>query len=175
MRCPNCSAQISDSDVICLECGCETVSGRPMRWHLFLVHLGLWIAGLVCIALGVGNMVGVQYLIQGMPPGAVYDVFPALTYIDFVYGLLLVGVGILFFLCRARLRSFKKRAPLLLNLAYAALIVLAAVYSVVSSTVVGTPASRLVGVNEIASVVGMAVGVSLNAAYYKKRDFLFEP
>ena len=174
MRCPNCSTQISDSDVICLECGCETISGLSMRWHLFLVHLGLWIAGLVSIALGIVNMVGFQYLVQGMPPGAVYDVFPALTYIDFVYGLLLVGVGILFFLCRARLRSFKKRAPLLLNLAYAALIVLAAVYSVVSSTVFGTPASRLVGVNEIASLVGMAVGVSLNTAYYKKRIFLFD-
>ena len=175
MRCPNCSAQISDSDVICLEFGWETIPGVARRWHRFLVHLGLWIAGLVSIALGIVNMVGFQYLVQGMPPGAVYDVFPALTYIDFVYGLLLVGVGILFFLCRARLRSFKKRAPLLLNLAYAALIVLAAVYSVVSSTVVGTPASRLVGLNVLASVVGMIVGVSLNAAYYKKRDFLFGP
>ena len=174
MRCPNCSAQISDSDVICLECGCETISGLSMRWHLFLVHLGLWIAGLVSIALGIVNMVGFQYLVQGMPPGAVYGVVPALTYIDFAYGLLLIGLGALFIVCRFRLRSFRKHAPLLLNLTYAALIVLAAVYSVVSSLAVGTPANRLVGVNEIASLVGMAVGVSLNTASYKKRIFLFD-
>lgn len=174
MRCPNCAAQIPDSDIICLECGCETISGLSMRWHLFLVHLGLWIAGFVSIALGIVNMVGFQYLVQGMPPGAVYTVVPALTYIDFVYGLLLIGLGALFIVCRFRLRGFKKHAPLLLNVTYAGLIVLAAVYSVVSSLAVGTPTSRLVGVNEIASVAGMVIGVGLNTAYFKKRSFLFD-
>ena len=174
MRCPNCSAQIKDADLICLSCGCETVSGLSMRWHLFLTHLGLWIAGFLSIALGIGNMVGVQYLVQRIPPGAVYDTIPALTYIDFVYGLLLIGLGALFIVCRFRLRSFKKHAPLLLNFTYAALIVLAAVYSVVSSLALGTPANRLVGVNEIASIVGMLLGVGLNTAYFKKRAFLFD-
>ena len=174
MRCPNCAAEIGDGDLICLSCGCETVSGLSMRWYLFLTHLGLWIAGFVSIALGIANMVGIQYLVQGFPPGAVYDTFPPLTYIDFVYGLLLIGLGVLFILCRFRLRSFKKHAPLLLNVTYAALILLAAVYSVVSSLAVGTPASRLVGVNEIASIAGMLLGVGLNTAYFKKRAFLFD-
>ena len=173
MRCPNCAAEITGKDIICLSCGCETVSGQSMRWHLFLVHLGLWIAGFLSIALGIVNMVGLQYLVQGMPPGAVYDAVPALTYIDFAYGLLLIGLGVLFIVCRFRLRSFQKHAPLLLNLTYAALVLVAAVYSAVSSLAVGTPASRMVGVNEIASVAAMLIGVSLNAAYYKKRDFLF--
>ena len=53
MRCPNCSAQISDSDVICLECGCETISGLSMRWHLFLVHIALWVVGVCLILLGI--------------------------------------------------------------------------------------------------------------------------
>ena len=173
MRCPNCSAAVSDSNVICPECGCETISGLPMRWHLFLVHLGLFVFGVGLILMGILILVGIQYLVQGLIPGTVYGRFVALNIIDVVYGVVLILLGVLCFFIRGWLAAFRKKGVAALYCVYAAAIVCSVLYSVLSSWAVGTPAGRLFGLTELAPLVGMAAGVALNALYYKKRGFLF--
>ena len=173
MRCPNCSAEISDADVICLGCGCETVSGLSMRWHLFLAHLGLYVFGVGLILMGILILVGMQYLAQGLVPGAVYGSFVTLNILDVIYGVLLIALGVLCFFTRSWLAAFRRKGPMALYCVYAGAIACAVLYSVLSSWAVGTPANRLFGLRELAPLAGMAAGVALNAVYYKKRDFLF--
>ena len=173
MRCPNCHAEIKDADLICLDCGCETVSGKSMRWHLFLVHLGLIVFGVGLILMGILILTGMPYLLQGMAPGAVYSQFVTLNVIDVVYGLLLVLLGVMCFLTRSWLASFRRKGLLGLYIVYAAAIICSVLYSVLSSWAVGTPADRLFGLMELSPLIGMAAGVALNAIYYRKRDFLF--
>ena len=156
MRCPNCSAEITDKDIICLSCGCETVSGLSMRWHLFLVHIALWVVGACLVLLGILLLSGMQYLAQGMAPGAVYGQFVALCIIT-----------------RFRLNAFRKNGPRTLYFTHALIALCTVAYSILSSIAVGTPASRLVGFAEIGSLAGMILGVYLHVLYYKKRDYLF--
>ena len=173
MRCPNCSAQIKDADLICLSCGCETVSGLSMRWHLFLVHIALWVVGACLALLGIFLLSGMQYLLQGMAPGAVYAQFVALNIIDVVYGVLLILLGVLCIVTRFRLAGFRKNGPRTLYVAHALIALCTVAYSILSSLAVGTPASRLIGFTEIGSLAGTILGVYLHTVYYKKRDFLF--
>lgn len=173
MRCPNCSDEISDANVICLSCGCETISGLPMRWHLLLVHAVLWIAAVGLMLMGILILVGMQYLVRGLAPGAVYGSFVALNIIDVVYGVVLILLGVLCIFTRGWLAAFRRKGLFALYFVYAAVIVCSVLYSVLSSWAVGTPANRLFGLTELAPLIGMAVGVALNVFYYKKRDFLF--
>ncbi|MBR4132427.1 MAG: hypothetical protein IKT99_05565 [Oscillospiraceae bacterium] len=173
MRCPNCSAEITDKDIICLSCGCETVSGLSMRWHLFLVHIALWVVGACLVLLGILLLSGMQYLAQGMAPGAVYGQFVALNIIDVVYGIVLILLGVLCIITRFRLNAFRKNGPRTLYVTHALIALCTVAYSILSSIAVGTPASRLVGFAEIGSLAGMILGVYLHVLYYKKRDYLF--
>ena len=166
MQCPYCAAEIDAGDVVCPACHLSVEDGLPMNWYRFLTRTGLWIACAGTILLGIMTMVGVPYLMQHIAPGAMYDNFPPLVVMDFVYGAVLIVLGILCIVARFRLADFKRSGPRMVSILYALIILSSAVYSAVSGSVVAGNGRILVGLTEISSVLGMIAGVALNVIQY---------
>ena len=173
MQCPYCAAAIDADSVVCPKCRVSVEDGQPMRWYRFLTDIGLWVAGIGTVFLGILTMIGIPYLLQRIAPGTMYDNFPPLVVMDFVYGAVLIALGILCIVARFRLAAFQKNAPRLLYLTYALVILSSVVYSAASGWVIAGGKARLFGLTELSSVAGMLAGVALNMIYFSKRKHLF--
>ena len=174
MQCPYCGAEIADESVVCPACRVSVEDGLPMNWYRFLTGMILWIAGIGTVLLGIMTMIGIPYLMQRIAPGTMYDAFPPLVVMDFVYGAVLIALGILCIVARFRLADFKRNAPRMVCVLYALIVLSSAVYSAASGFVVSGGKAPLVGLSEISSVLGMVAGVVLNAIYFRKRIHLFD-
>ena len=173
MQCPYCAAKIPGERVVCPACHVCVEDGTPMKWYSFLTGPGLWIAGILTGILGILTMVGIPYLIQGYAPGMIYDRFPPLVVMDFVYGAVLIALAAAFITARYRLAAFRQNGPRLLYLAYALVILASVIYSAASGYVASGGTAPLVTLTEISSVLGMLAGVALNVVYFSKRKHLF--
>lgn len=173
MHCPKCASNVPEGRPVCPNCGAALDPGLPMKWYRFLITAGLWIAGIGTIILGIATMLGVPYMLQGLIPGAIYDAFHPLVFLDSAYGLILIVLGVMFILTRFRLTAWRTNGPRTLYCTYALVIVSSLIYSAVCSWVIGTPASQLVGLNELSSIAGMIAGITLNVIYFNKRKHLF--
>ena len=173
MQCPYCAAKIKAEDVVCPECHVSVEDGLPMKWFHFLTGPGLWIAGVGTFFLGVLTMIGIPYLMQGRYPGMMYDSFPPLVVMDFVYGAVLMGLGVLCVVARFRLLGFKRNGPRMVCILYALIILSSVVYSAASGYVVSGGKAILIGLPELGSLLGMIAGVALNVIYFRKRSHLF--
>ena len=174
MQCPYCAAAIDADSVVCPKCRVSVEDGQPMRWYRFLTDIGLWVAGIGTVFLGILTMIGIPYLLQRIAPGTMYDNFPPLVVMDFVYGAILIALGILCIVARFRLSDFKRSGPRMVCILYALIILSSAVYSAASGFVVSGGKAPLVSLSEIGSVLGMIAGVALNAVYFRKRIHLFD-
>ncbi len=166
LTCPNCGAPISNTQL-------QEIEELPMNWYNFLIRFGLWIAGIVILIIGIGQLLGLPYVLRDMDPMLIYAQYPLLMFLDLIYGVCCLGLGVLFIIARFRMAAFKAKSPALLYYGYALCIITPLLYSFVSGRILGTPAKELFGIYEILQLLGTAAGVALNVIYFNKREHLF--
>ncbi len=182
MSCPTCGAQIPEDALSCPNCSASIPTEEntalavlpelPMAWYHFLVRLGLWIGGAIILLVGLAELLGLPYTLQGMDAGLVYAALPPLMLLDFAYGLIGVVCGILLFVARFRLAAFRRSGPVLLYVSYGLVVASSVVYSMLSRALI-SPEAALFGITELSQLVGMVAGIVLNMIYFNKRSYLF--
>ena len=180
MLCEECGTSIPEGSETCPNCGApaantqlQTTQELPMKWYDFLVRYGLWIAGILVSGIGIIQLLGLPYVMRGMDSMLIYAQYPLLMILDLIYGVICLGLGILFIICRFRMNAFKEKSPRLLYYSYALCIITAILYSFIAGRILGIPARDLFGFYEVLQLLGTAAGVALNVIYFNKREHLF--
>ena len=150
------------------------INSQPMKWHKFLVYFALWAGAVLNIISGILALTGSVY---GEEKELVYHFFPTMESVNVVYGILCVGLGIFGFYTAYNMLNFKKGAPKLLTILYAAACVISLVY-IVAVFVIVTDKVRGLDTSDLWLTGGMNLAVSIlmilvNNVYYKKREHLF--
>jgi hypothetical protein len=147
-----------------------------MKWYNFLVSFSL-IAGAVLNCLSsLTYFTGTVYTSQaGMSMAEVemlYDYYPALQLVDVLYGVILIGLGILAFNTRKRLKTYDRDGPKMLYTLYGCNIAAVVLYAFLSAAVLGTSFSDMLG-TLIGSLIVPCIMLWANIVYFKKRMYLF--
>lgn len=149
----------------------ETVALPNMFWAKFLGFFALWLGAVLNFSTAFMMLSGSIYADQGLTSKQVYDFYgPALLVSDIYYGaVLLLLVFLQVFTAVAIIR--KKRIVILLApLVYFISVFAAAVYTALSSLVVGesTVSFQFVFSGIFSIIVGF-----INVIYFKKREIIF--
>lgn len=183
MFCPICGAQCDDNAQQCMTCG-HVFNAQPqqsgyqpmyqppvpqvgMKWYKFLIYFALWAGGILNALNGINMITGNVY---GELKDVTYAIFDGLKPVDLIFGVLLIVVAAFQIYTRFQLAAFKKQAPKMVVLAYAAVMIVGLAYNIVVSAVIG------VDFNVASFVLTVALNAALlfaNMTYFKKREFLF--
>lgn len=139
-------------------------TGLQMKWYKALTIALLYIGALLNLVTGLRYVTGNAY--GGV---TVYAFFPALHFVDFLYGLIYIVLALAMLYIRMRLAQFGSEAPRLYLTLLLANVILALVYSLVSSIILGSfDTLTLLG------SVGVSLAMyTLNRTYFEKRQHLF--
>lgn len=174
--CENCGSVMPSEGDHCFNCGAAVGDPNPeypMKWFRFLTRVVLIFGAVLIIILGVVDLLGLPYTMQGYDASLLYAKLPLLLLIDTVYGVLCLGIGVLFLICRSKLLRFRPSGPILLYISYALSILIPVVYAVLSHFFLAPAGTPLVGLTEIAELTGMAAGIVLNVIYFRRRRHMF--
>lgn len=187
--CTKCGKEHVDEAVICVGCGCEFKSipvaqKTPMKWYKFLIYFSLFASAFISLVSGISQIAGAlsvtnnPFLLE-QPHFAKFD--NAVKYINITYGLLLFGMCALAIITRQSLAKYKRSGPTLLYIFYVSDFILtnlhAAAYYIAAQTVDFINPSAITEIFSldefVTSFLSLAVLVSLNYIYFKKRERLF--
>ena len=146
----------------------------PMKWYKFLIYFSLFAAAVINIISGLAAITGGQY---GVDTELIYKNVPGLQTIDVLYGIALIGMGILALVTRSQLKNFRVNGPKLVSVLYGAggavsLIYVIAVSTAMQNSLLGSfynPDYSSYIVNLITTVVVLIC----NIIYFNKRKHLF--
>lgn len=158
----------------------------PMKWHKFNIYFALFAAIFLNAFFAVMHFFGYVYFIVDSSPELVYEVFPLMSVVDKVYGILLLATAAFCIFVRMRLAGFYKSGPMWYYILLALSTILAVAYSVgcAIAMVVGTVELGLdITLLESDFVTMVQDGLPshsptvltllLSAIYYNKRKHLF--
>lgn len=141
-------------------------SGLGMKWYKALASFLLYISAVFILYTGIQYFTGQTY---GGSSGYVYSLYPALRFINVIYGLfnLVVAVAILY--VRMHLAQFASDGPKLYLLMLLVNGIASAVFTIATFIIVGQSDWGSLATS-IAGVIAMFV---LNRTYFDKRQHLF--
>lgn len=139
-------------------------TGLQMKWYKAITVVLLYLGAFINLVAGLQYVTGNSY-----GSIAVYAFFPALRFVDFIFGLVYIVVALAVLYIRMRLAQFSSDAPRLYLTLLIANIIIGFVYSLLSSIITGSFDTFTL----LASTgVGVAMYV-LNRTYFEKRQHLF--
>ena len=142
----------------------------PMKWHKFLIYFALWAGAILNVLSALTYLTGTVYSAQGVEAEQVYRVFGGLKGLDVLYGVLLIGLGVIQIFTRFQLAGFKRNGPSLLLVTYAAGLIVSLLYGVIGAGILGTSITETINPVSIGVTIGM---IAANKGYYDKRKELF--
>ena len=152
----------------------DKYKGCSMKWYHFQVYFAIWLGALIDISTAFQVLTGSQYGSDGESEW-LYGFFPSLETADTLYGLALLGIGVLFIVMGVQMLKLKKNAPKLLVAGYAASVIALAVYLISICSIlqeVREPSEAISQQNVFVFVVYIVM-IVVNYIYYRKRSFLF--
>lgn len=172
---PQSDAQVpSDSN---LSDGGNTITPQhPMNWYKFLVSFALIAGGIINGLSSLTYFTGTIYTGQGgmglEDVERLYSMFPAMKIVDVLYGLALIGLGVLCFVARNKLKGYEKDGPKLLYTVYGTNIVAPIVYNFLGCMILGVEFGSVLG-GILGTVIASGVILWCNVVYFNKRAYLF--
>lgn len=181
MFCRNCGQKTEDSAAFCPICGAafdgaaagaaaQPIGPMGMKWFKFIIYFQLFASAVVNLFTALTQFTGCAYAVQGADVSLVASVFPGLRVLDVSYGLLLLLISVFSVLVRFRLAKFKAGAPVQYLILFGAQAVLALLYAVIASAILG---ESVLDVSLVSSMATSLVLILASAAYFKKRAHLF--
>lgn len=144
----------------------------PMKWFKFIIYFQLF-AFCVLNALNGINVVTGSY--WGVNPELLYKYYSGLQTVDIIYGLGLLVMAVFAIIIRGQLAQYKTNGPKMYIGLMAASIILAVVYLIMLSAVVGNniDLSDEAFSSVYSSIATSVVLLGCNVTYFKKRQHLF--
>ena len=142
----------------------------PMKWHKFLIYFSLWAGAVISLINAATYFLGLHY---GESVQMVYAVYPGLSILDKLMGIVCLGILVFTVMTRFALAGYQAKGPKMLMVVYALNAVMSIVYVLLASMVSGLPLGDLMGSDVIGSLIGSAAMIFINRDYYNKRAALF--
>lgn len=174
MFCNNCGTQLEEGATFCPSCG-SAVAAAPapqlgLKWAHFLAYFALWAGALINIIVAVTVFTGSLYSAQGIEAEYVYAVFPGLKPMDMIYGVALLAMAVLGVITAVSILKYKKNAGALVCAMYLVSAIIAFIYLVGASSVIGQFAGTS---NNIVSIIVGIVMFFVNRVYFGNRKDIF--
>ena len=150
------------------------IPDMPMKWFKFVIYFQLIVGPIINIISGLMTMTGSIYDMQNSSSDFVYSVFPSLSTLDKIYGVVLIIVSIIGFVARQKLAKFCTDGPkwyfTFLGTSLGAIIF----YTVGSLSIYGQYLSGSeVNGQTYGQIIGFVLLIVLNIVYFNKRKHLF--
>ncbi|MBE6932052.1 MAG: zinc ribbon domain-containing protein [Ruminococcaceae bacterium] len=143
---------------------------KPMKWFKFLIYFSLWAGAVLTLITGVSSLFGLQY---GGMSDYVYAAYGAQRFVDIVYGMICIALGVFMIVTRFRLAAFRSNAPAMLYGVYALNTIVPLIYIFATATVTMIPLSDYLDAQTISSIVTSAIMIVINVIYFGKRRDMF--
>ncbi len=153
----------------------DTLIHKPMgmKWYSFIVHIQLWLFMISLLVNGARFMFGLQYVDKR---DAVYGAFPAVKYVDFLYGVAFLVLIVFAFITRKLLAQYREKGPRwYLTICAVVNVLFPVLYIIAASTASRVSVSAWINVETIMNLAFGVVYFVLNYVYFRKRRGLFEP
>lgn len=143
-----------------------------MKWYKFLIYFGLFAGAVLNCIFAFLQITGLVYGTDGGYSIAeyIYYFYPAMRFLDIVYGILLIALAALQVFTRFRLSGFKTNGPKLVITIYASGNAISILYSIIASVICGNPIFNTI---TVASIIISVVMIILNKVYFDKRKDMF--
>lgn len=149
-----------------------------MKWFKLLIYFSLFASAIFnCfnawryLTGSVYESLGDIYELYGSNAGAaVYYVYPGLKAADVVYGIAVIAIAVFSVYTRFQLSGYKKNGPMCLLVLYAFNAIVAVVYVLAGSAIIG---QNCMDASTIATVASSVVMILANRTYFNKRKSLF--
>jgi hypothetical protein len=146
----------------------------PMKWYKFLIYFALFFAAFLNVYNGIQILTGSQYTYNGNDQSdLVYSYFSGLKVIDFIYGLLILGLAVFLIITRQKLKNFSKQGPKFIMVLYIANIGFSLFYLFTVTIITDIKLSELLTTRFITSIIVALVMIFVNKSYFDKRVHLF--
>ena len=140
-----------------------------LKWHKFLIYFSLWAGAIVNTAQAATLIRGEVY---GSESSTIYGLYGGLKIVDFIWGIVMIGLAAYMIYVRFQLAGFRIGAPGKLTALYTASLAGSLVYLLAVSVVTHVSLGSVLG--DIAvSLIGSVAMLFINQNYYNKRLELF--
>lgn len=147
-------------------------TSQPMKWHNFLVKIGLPLGAIANIAFAVLFITGYYYDSQGGSSATVYRYYKSLQGLDIIYGLCLALCGVFTWQTRCALKDYRKSAPSMVMVLYGMNLATTLMYAVGILLVIN--ARDFSSLSEyVTTITSCILGIALHKVYYQKRAHMF--
>ncbi|PHU33767.1 zinc ribbon domain-containing protein [Pseudobutyrivibrio ruminis] len=174
MFCNNCGTQLEEGAAFCPNCGGSVgVAPAPqlgLKWAHFLSYFALWLGALLNVIVAFTVFTGSIYSAQGIEAEYVYAVFPGLKPVDMIYGVALLVLAVLGVITAVSIIKYKKNAGTLVCAMYLVSAIVAFIYLVGASSVLGQFAGNS---SSVASIIVGIVMFFVNKIYFGNRKDIF--
>ncbi|WP_405376252.1 zinc ribbon domain-containing protein [Pseudobutyrivibrio sp.] len=174
MFCNNCGTQLEEGAAFCPNCGGSVgVAPAPqlgLKWAHFLSYFALWLGALLNVIVAFTVFTGSLYSAQGIEAEYVYAVLPGLKPIDMIYGVALLVLAVLGVITAVSIIKYKKNAGTLVCAMYLVSAIVAFIYLVGASSVLGQFAGNS---SSVASIIVGIVMFFVNKIYFGNRKDIF--
>lgn len=180
-QCKNCGTLCEDYQSFCTNCGAakdaaapNLVPDMPMKWYKFVIYFQLFASCVLNVISAISTMTGGMYM--GMAE-EIYSYAPAIRFVDIVYGVALICLGVYAIMTRTRLKNFCEDGPkkylmlLLLNGAVSAGYTIVTIIVMTSSALGPYYEADYTGI--VSSIASAAILYFCNKTYFNKRAHLF--
>ncbi|MBQ9166776.1 MAG: hypothetical protein IJX71_07640 [Oscillospiraceae bacterium] len=147
----------------------QTVLEPTMKWYKFVIWIQLFVSLMIGFFNGLSMITGSVYSNLGGDAAVIWATYPGLQYIDWSYGLVLIGWAVFAVYVRQRLANYRKDGPRLYLLFLIISLAAAVVYNLICGLIVG----GLDGAGLLMTVLCNGLFIWLNSSYFKKRQRLF--
>lgn len=143
------------------------VNEPPMKWHNFLIYFSLWAGGILNAITGLTYLTGSVY---GADADYIYRYFDGLKGLDMLYGIAVIGLGVLLIITRFQLAGRKVKGPSMLMISYIIISAVSLMYGVIAAGIADVSLLEMINPASIGMSIAM---IFINKAYYDKRAHLF--
>lgn len=146
--------------------------GQQMAWFKFIIYFQLFASAVISLITGFMVLTGAHYGSDGEAE-FVYALFPGMSPVDKVYGVVLIALAVFAIVIRMQLAKFQAKGPKNYMAFLLANAVLSLVYVIAAAIALGEFAGELDYSTYIVQTIWSAVLLIANYTYFKKRAGLF--